>query len=265
MALVDSNRRLFGVLAGHPDSPTWPSAVRQAEESMENARRELESHAPEGGRRGVFSTLRCGVSHGGGQTKPGNLQNSVQERKVLAKLNSLSCFKRISSFSSSAYPCPPLSFLYPLSSTIHQASWPLGLLPFIDTTPKKWGVFTATTRPCDVPFPEASSLQRHTTWVPKPSAASTATAGTTPVGHAPSLQPAHTTTSSAAIWCCGNVAWWWSSLLVQLSSFLLPSSPTPTPPFNRTRPATPLPNTRPVHSFVGLKTTFRRPLHIVKC
>ncbi|PPR07320.1 hypothetical protein CVT26_013680 [Gymnopilus dilepis] len=41
------------------------------------------------------------VSHGGGSTTPGNLQNSVPNAAVIAELTQMDCFKRLAGFSSS--------------------------------------------------------------------------------------------------------------------------------------------------------------------
>ena len=49
-------------------------------------------------RRGEFKTMRCGVSHGGGQTKPCNLSNTKKHRKILDWLNSQEPFNRLAGF-----------------------------------------------------------------------------------------------------------------------------------------------------------------------
>lgn len=90
------------ILAGHPDDDSWPDLRRQAAERLEEARRRCQLPAKAGRhRRGHFAALRCGVSHGGGQRVPGNLQNSSQNDEVLAELNEELPFRRNSGFATS--------------------------------------------------------------------------------------------------------------------------------------------------------------------
>jgi len=49
-------------------------------------------------RRGEFKTMRCGVSHGGGQTHPRNLSNSKKHQEVLDWLNNEAAFNRFAGF-----------------------------------------------------------------------------------------------------------------------------------------------------------------------
>lgn len=48
--------------------------------------------------RGHFSTLRCGVSHGGGQTQPGNLCNNSTNTAVAEGLNASEPFIRLAGY-----------------------------------------------------------------------------------------------------------------------------------------------------------------------
>ena len=59
--------------------------------------------------RGKFITLRCGVSHGGGQTQPRNFHNKGRKAEVLADLNAQHCFRRFAGFGSCA--CSELPIL----------------------------------------------------------------------------------------------------------------------------------------------------------
>lgn len=61
-------------------------------------------------RRGDFITLRCGVSYGGGQTRPGNLVNTKRDEALLKELNESEEFRRISGFASCTYPPLSLEF-----------------------------------------------------------------------------------------------------------------------------------------------------------
>ena len=83
---------------------SWPDLSRQAVEMLERARRTCKIPAKAGcHRRGHFTALRCGVSHGGGQTLPRNLQNDFPNDEVLAQLNQKPPFIRLSGFATSKH------------------------------------------------------------------------------------------------------------------------------------------------------------------
>lgn len=101
MPLVDAEGRTIGILAGQPEDPTWDQVQNQAALCLEEARSRC--HFSSDGfqhRRGAFPTLRCGVSHGGGQIRPQNLKNGARNQKVLDEINSHPSFKRIAGFGS---------------------------------------------------------------------------------------------------------------------------------------------------------------------
>ncbi|KAF8954588.1 hypothetical protein BDZ97DRAFT_1602946, partial [Flammula alnicola] len=99
--ICNRNRRLIAILAGHPDDENWPSLSSQAAQALEERRRRCSipknkrTH-----RRGAFVALATGVSHGSGQTQPGNLCNPGENGKVLEELNEMEAFKRIAGHSS---------------------------------------------------------------------------------------------------------------------------------------------------------------------
>ncbi|KAJ3512050.1 hypothetical protein NLJ89_g3750 [Agrocybe chaxingu] len=97
--LVDQEGRMFGLLAGHPTDSKWDKLATWAANCLEEARLRCRA-SPQAckGRRGEFTTLRDGVSHGGGQTHPKNLSNTVVNEEVLTWLNSQECFQRLAGF-----------------------------------------------------------------------------------------------------------------------------------------------------------------------
>ena len=98
MPITDSKKRAIVILAGHPgEEKTWQEVNREAQGCMEEARAQVSGHSH---RRGVFPTLRDGVSHGGGQTEPMNHSNHPKKAKILKNLNSQRCFRRIAGFGS---------------------------------------------------------------------------------------------------------------------------------------------------------------------
>jgi hypothetical protein len=90
---------LIGVLARQPEDDDWDKVLKAAQEYLDQAhgapKRKGNLH-----RRGAFETLRCGVSHGGGQTQPMNLINTGRKAVVLEKLTTSRCFRRIAGFGS---------------------------------------------------------------------------------------------------------------------------------------------------------------------
>ena len=104
MPVLDREGRLVAILAGCPSDDSWPDLSRQAAEMLEEARGRCKIPAKASRhRRGHFTALRCGVSHGGGQIGPGNLQNNFPNDEVLAQLNQKLPFIRLSGFATSKY------------------------------------------------------------------------------------------------------------------------------------------------------------------
>jgi len=106
MPILDHEGRLVAILASCPNDDLWPDLSRQAAEMLEEACGRCKISAKAGHhRRGDFSALRCGVSHGGGQTAPGNLQNDFLNNEVLVQRNQKLPFIRLLGFATSKY-CP---------------------------------------------------------------------------------------------------------------------------------------------------------------
>ena len=103
--IIDREGRLVAILAGRPVDDSWDALSTDAAEALEEARRRCNVPAKDGRhRRGHFLALRCGVSHGSGQTEPGNLQNNPCNAEVLAELNQKLPFMRMSGFATSKSP-----------------------------------------------------------------------------------------------------------------------------------------------------------------
>ncbi|KAF9521457.1 hypothetical protein CPB83DRAFT_872210 [Crepidotus variabilis] len=104
MPIVDKNGVCIGLLAGRPGDPDWPKLQLKGADSLEKARTKCRvSEACSDHRRGQFTTLRTGFSHGGGQTQPRNLANNVTNQCIIDDLNSQDVFQRIAGFMSSVF------------------------------------------------------------------------------------------------------------------------------------------------------------------
>ncbi|KAF4612565.1 hypothetical protein D9613_012692 [Agrocybe pediades] len=109
--ILDGEQRIIAVCAGQPDDLSWPDLASKAFASVERARdkcsfpKKAQDH-----RRGTFSALSCGISHGGGQTEPGNLKNTQKNERQLESLLSNNAFRRIAGFANGAFStwCPGL-------------------------------------------------------------------------------------------------------------------------------------------------------------
>lgn len=104
--IIDASGRLIGVLAGFPGSVLeWLKVHQEASRALEDARHQSkDSGGDNNHRRGKFQTLLCGVLHGGGQQKPGNLDNNDVNRQLVEELNSLEPFKRLAGFATCRRP-----------------------------------------------------------------------------------------------------------------------------------------------------------------
>lgn len=84
---MDSQKRLIGILAGNPGDQDWASLTQKGTEAFEywGAHCSFPKERDRKGKRsrGDFDCLACGVSYGGGQTKPTNVSNNVGNQKAL--------------------------------------------------------------------------------------------------------------------------------------------------------------------------------------
>ncbi|KAJ7223799.1 hypothetical protein C8J57DRAFT_1440222 [Mycena rebaudengoi] len=98
--IVDRNKKVIGVHAGHPDDPNWKEnvhdpAITAIEEAAAKASLS-ESHWYH--RWGIFPSLSKGDSHGGGQERPGAFVNGIINTAILISLCSNLAFIRLAGF-----------------------------------------------------------------------------------------------------------------------------------------------------------------------
>ncbi|PPR02782.1 hypothetical protein CVT26_009393 [Gymnopilus dilepis] len=101
-SVTDAKGRNVAFLAGQPKAEEWPLLMQSAAEALEIRRPRLSIPKEEQNhRRGTFPAVRCGVSHGGGSTRPGNLTNNKENTAVVEELCGMECFKRLAGFATS--------------------------------------------------------------------------------------------------------------------------------------------------------------------
>ncbi|KAJ6490990.1 hypothetical protein C8R45DRAFT_825871, partial [Mycena sanguinolenta] len=105
--ILDRNGRIIAVFVGVPEDVEWSYVVSQAAEALEQAREDgLRTGAfavgEDSHRRGRFFTLKGGVSHGGGQKRPGNIVNPPRQLRLFNGLIANKYVRRIAGFQSSA-------------------------------------------------------------------------------------------------------------------------------------------------------------------
>ncbi|KAK7007980.1 hypothetical protein R3P38DRAFT_3325026 [Favolaschia claudopus] len=108
LLILDRYGRIIVVFVGGPDDPEWPSVAAEAGEAMKRAREEgirTKAFADDAGlhRRGRFYTLQSGVSHGGGQPCPRNLDISDAKQPLVDSLLGNKSVRRVCGFQSSAF------------------------------------------------------------------------------------------------------------------------------------------------------------------
>ncbi|KAJ7181910.1 hypothetical protein C8R46DRAFT_551220 [Mycena filopes] len=106
--ILDRHGRIIAVFAGTPDDPEWPGVVSRAVAAMERARKDgfrlgAFDAADDTHRRGFFTTLTGGVSHGGGQLRPGNLAMPKIRRQIFDELRGNKDVQRMAGFQSSVF------------------------------------------------------------------------------------------------------------------------------------------------------------------
>ncbi|KAJ7776454.1 hypothetical protein B0H16DRAFT_1302552 [Mycena metata] len=123
LLILDRHGRIIVVFAGAPEDPECPSIIRKATTAMKEVREEgfrlgVFTSEDESHRRGsTFVPFTGGVSHGGGQLRPGNLAMSKDRRYLFNKLIRNEFVRRACGFQSSKSQ-PPLSII----SDLFQAS-----------------------------------------------------------------------------------------------------------------------------------------------
>ncbi|KAJ7270356.1 hypothetical protein C8J57DRAFT_1435475 [Mycena rebaudengoi] len=98
--IVDRNKKVIGVHAGHPDDPNWKENVHDpAVTAIEEAAAKASlSESRWYHRRGIFPSLSKGDSHGGGQEHPGAFVNGIINTAILISLCSNLAFIRLAGF-----------------------------------------------------------------------------------------------------------------------------------------------------------------------
>lgn len=104
IVILDSAGRIIAILVGRPGGDdSWEIVHKTAADALEEARGRLKLSAKQRAhRRGRFPALATGISHGGGQLKPGNLDHGAND-DVLKSLTSHPSFVRIAGFMSGAF------------------------------------------------------------------------------------------------------------------------------------------------------------------
>ena len=101
MAIVDLDGMIVGILAGMPEDEDWTAQHQAAAKLLEDARKRCKLPKDSAHhRRGEFTTLRCGFSHGGGSTQPANCSNCKTNQRILDDLTAAEPFRRIAGFGS---------------------------------------------------------------------------------------------------------------------------------------------------------------------
>lgn len=95
---------VFAVCAGQPANDlTWPSVTRKAMEAINRLQSKL-AFKSDPDRRGSFQTVASGISYGGGQRRPGNLDvRSKRNKLALEEFYSDPNIKRIVGFGNSMF------------------------------------------------------------------------------------------------------------------------------------------------------------------
>ncbi|TFK79714.1 hypothetical protein K466DRAFT_505127 [Polyporus arcularius HHB13444] len=114
--VLDKHGRVIALLAGHPNDPRWVVDVNDEFDKVMQVVHEAYRFPPDvsQNRRGGFATVSCGVSQGGGQTKPGNFALSAHNRAVWDALFKLKVVRRVANFANTAMNvfAPDMSAFY---------------------------------------------------------------------------------------------------------------------------------------------------------
>ncbi|KAJ6494504.1 hypothetical protein C8R45DRAFT_1135363, partial [Mycena sanguinolenta] len=107
LLILDRDRRIIAVFVGAPEDSESQFVAGEAAKALEEARQEgLRTGAfavsDDLHRRGRFLTLKGGVSHGGGQKRPGNIVNPSRQLRLFNTLIANKYIRRICGFQSSA-------------------------------------------------------------------------------------------------------------------------------------------------------------------
>ncbi|KIJ58234.1 hypothetical protein HYDPIDRAFT_103064, partial [Hydnomerulius pinastri MD-312] len=112
--IVDAKGRVIAVLAGAPEEKGWCCIVEDASRELVEAGKAIQVGGKDPYRRGKFPTLAVGVSYGGGQMAPKNLDLNVGNSRLAQKLLQSAAIQCIAGFgnSSFAFYAPKLHRFY---------------------------------------------------------------------------------------------------------------------------------------------------------
>ncbi|KAJ7064174.1 hypothetical protein C8F01DRAFT_1250428 [Mycena amicta] len=127
--IVDLRRRLVALLAGQPSGENWAGIVESAGRALEERVSRLKLSKGDLHHRRAqdsFPALARGVSHGGGQTQPGELLVSGANKKVTDELLAHDAFHKIVMFTTSVFAMwmPALCGAYTAAKTTFAKSMP---------------------------------------------------------------------------------------------------------------------------------------------
>ncbi|KAJ7468537.1 hypothetical protein FB451DRAFT_1340258 [Mycena latifolia] len=126
--LLDSSRRIIGVLGGTPrDHAGWQvitdGTATLLEEHLARIRlskERLHHHRAQE----PFPAIVCGVSHGGGRTEPGEVSNNVANTELTDELLAHQYFRRLASFANTLFATwTPLLFAFYQAQMALLATW----------------------------------------------------------------------------------------------------------------------------------------------
>ncbi|KAJ7144739.1 hypothetical protein C8R43DRAFT_891310 [Mycena crocata] len=128
MPIVDSKGRIIAVLGGMPaDVDDWKLVADAAAALLEKHVQDGSFSADELNHRRAqepYPSLSVGISHGGGQTEPGELRNNVANTILSAYLLRQECFQRLAGFANCLFMVfAPILFAFYQAQMALIASW----------------------------------------------------------------------------------------------------------------------------------------------
>ncbi|KAJ7605718.1 hypothetical protein B0H17DRAFT_1154206, partial [Mycena rosella] len=106
--VLDDEGRIIAVFVGTPEDPGWPDVIAEVVAVLTEAREaalasEAVSASDEHHRRGDFLPFAVGLSHGGGQSRPGILLHSKRLRPIVQRIMKNKSVRRVCGFQSSNF------------------------------------------------------------------------------------------------------------------------------------------------------------------
>ncbi|KAJ7106830.1 hypothetical protein C8R43DRAFT_1092014 [Mycena crocata] len=128
MPIVDSKGRIIAVLGGMPaDIEDWKLVADAAAKLLETRVQDGVFSAEQLYHRRAqepYPSVSCGISHGGGQTEPGELRNNVANTTLTEYLLKQECFQRIAGFANCLFMAfAPLLFAFYQAQMALIAAW----------------------------------------------------------------------------------------------------------------------------------------------